>query len=184
VGIPQNPARLPPFAHAHRDSSDFVDSQMLHPKGGNRKTEKVGCSNAFAGRLARTRKIPFCLWRELRARAGNPGEIPFAGKTFVDAGANFGIYTMVASKLVGQSGRVIAFEPTAESFEVLRRNIALNGLTNVLAVQGALSDKAGTAWLHYGTDPVRNSLGKILPRTTAANTLQRNLSTMFCNEQM
>src|SRR6266403_313613 len=47
------------------------------------------------------------------------------GKTFVDAGANFGIYTMVASKLVGEAGRVIAFEPTAESFEVLRRNIAL-----------------------------------------------------------
>ena len=82
------------------------------------------------------------------------------GKTFIDAGANFGIYTMVASKLVGQAGRVIAFEPTAESFEVLRRNIALNGLTNVVAVQAALSDKAGTAWLHYGTDPVRNSLGK------------------------
>ena len=82
------------------------------------------------------------------------------GKTFIDAGANFGIYTMVASKLVGQAGQVIAFEPTAESFSVLRQNIALNGLTNVRAVQGALSDKEGTAWLHYGTDPVRNSLGK------------------------
>ena len=82
------------------------------------------------------------------------------GKTFIDVGANFGIYTVVASKLVGEAGHVIAFEPTAQSFAVLRQNIALNGLTNVLAFQAALSEKAGTAWLYHGTDPVRNSLGK------------------------
>ncbi len=82
------------------------------------------------------------------------------GKTFIDAGANFGIYSLVASKLVGQAGQVIAFEPTAQSFAVLGQNIALNGSTNVLAFQAALSDKEGTSWLHYGTDPVRNSLGK------------------------
>jgi FkbM family methyltransferase len=67
---------------------------------------------------------------------------------------------MVASKLVGKEGQVIAFEPTAQSFAVLRQNIELNGSTNVLAFQAALSDKEGKAWLHYGTDPVRNSLGK------------------------
>jgi FkbM family methyltransferase len=82
------------------------------------------------------------------------------GKTFIDVGANFGIYTLVASKLVGDGGRVIAFEPTAQSFAVLRQNIELNRLTNVCALQAALSENAGTAWLYYGTDPVRNSLGK------------------------
>jgi FkbM family methyltransferase len=82
------------------------------------------------------------------------------GKTFVDVGANFGIYALLASKLVGETGRVIAFEPTAESFAVLRRNIVLNGFSNALTLPVALSEKAGTAWLYYGTDPVRNSLGK------------------------
>lgn len=82
------------------------------------------------------------------------------GKTFVDVGANFGIYTLLASKLVGETGRVIAFEPTAESFAVLRRNIALNRFSNALTFKMALSEKPGTAWLYYGTDPVRNSLGK------------------------
>src|SRR5207245_11080774 len=64
------------------------------------------------------------------------------------------------SKLVGESGRVIALEPTVQSFEGLQKNIALNNLRNALAFPLAASDKAGTAWLYYGTDPVRNSLGK------------------------
>jgi FkbM family methyltransferase len=82
------------------------------------------------------------------------------GKTFIDVGANYGIYTLVASRLVGEAGRVIAFEPTAQSFAGLRKNIVLNGLMNVLMFPMALSDRAGTAWLYYGTDPVRNSLGR------------------------
>lgn len=82
------------------------------------------------------------------------------GKTFIDVGANFGIYSLAASRLVGEGGRVIAFEPTAQSFAVLRQNIELNRLANVDAFQSAVSDKAGTAWLYYGTDPVRNSLGQ------------------------
>jgi FkbM family methyltransferase len=82
------------------------------------------------------------------------------GNVFVDAGANFGIYTLVASKLVGKTGRVVAFEPTAQSFAILRQNIALNGLTNIVTFSMALSEKAGKAWLYHGPDPVRNSLGK------------------------
>src|ERR1700758_1658936 len=36
------------------------------------------------------------------------------GKCFVDVGANFGVYTLVGGKLVGDRGRVFAFEPTAQ----------------------------------------------------------------------
>jgi FkbM family methyltransferase len=82
------------------------------------------------------------------------------GKTFIDVGANFGIYTVVASKLVGEAGRVIAFEPTAQSFDVLRKNVGLNNFNNVLTFRTAVSDEPGTGWLYYGTDPVQNSLGK------------------------
>ena len=82
------------------------------------------------------------------------------GKVFIDAGANFGIYTLVASKLVGETGRVVAFEPTTQSFSTLTQNVALNGLTNVLTLSVALSEKPGRAWLYHGPDPVRNSLGK------------------------
>lgn len=82
-----------------------------------------------------------------------------AGKTFVDVGANVGIYTLAASRIVGQSGRVIAFEPSVQSFPTLKENISLNGLTNVQAFRVALSDKAGEAFLSHGDDPGKNSLG-------------------------
>lgn len=82
------------------------------------------------------------------------------GKVFVDVGANFGVYTLVASRLVGRTGSVLAFEPTAQSFEILRQNIELNHFSNVRAFQVALAQERSKAWLYYGWDPVGNSLGK------------------------
>jgi FkbM family methyltransferase len=82
------------------------------------------------------------------------------GSVFIDVGANMGIYTLVASKLVGEGGRVMAFEPSAQSFPILRQNIALNSLTNVCALPVALSDSAGKAWLYHPGLPEGNSLGR------------------------
>ena len=87
-------------------------------------------------------------------------EVLSQGKVFVDVGANFGVYTLVASRLVGATGKVIALEPTAQSFETLRQNIALNHFSNVRAFQVALTQSSGKAWLYHGWDPVSNSLGK------------------------
>jgi FkbM family methyltransferase len=83
-----------------------------------------------------------------------------AGKVFIDVGANFGVYTLVASKLVGESGSVLAFEPAAQSFAILRQNIGLNHFSNVRAFQVALAQTRSKAWLYHGWDPVGNSLGK------------------------
>ncbi len=82
------------------------------------------------------------------------------GKTFVDVGASFGIYTVVASRMVGTAGRVLAFEPSVQSFSVLRRNIEINNLKNVLAFRVALSEERGGAWLYHAPDPSGNSLGR------------------------
>ena len=82
------------------------------------------------------------------------------GMTFVDAGACYGIYTLAASKMVGQQGRVIAFEPASRVFRVLRKNIELNGLTNVLAYPLALTEKKGTAWLYHHPNVGCDSLGR------------------------
>jgi FkbM family methyltransferase len=82
------------------------------------------------------------------------------GRVFVDVGANFGIYTLVASRLVGDAGRVIAFEPSIQSFPVLQKNIALNNQDNVLALRTALSERGGRAWLYHALDPVCDSLGR------------------------
>src|ERR1700704_2337102 len=83
-----------------------------------------------------------------------------AGKVFIDVGANFGVYTLVASKLVGETGSVLAFEPAAQSFAILRQNIELNHFSNVRGFQVALAQTRSKAWLYHGWDPVGNSLGK------------------------
>jgi FkbM family methyltransferase len=82
------------------------------------------------------------------------------GSTFIDVGANIGIYTLAASKIVGETGRVLAFEPSTQSSPLLAKNIALNGLTNVHTFSVALAQKKGRAWLHRGPNPTLNSLGK------------------------
>ena len=45
------------------------------------------------------------------------------GMTFFDVGAHFGYYSSLAVHLVGTSGQVHAFEPTASTFEILRANV-------------------------------------------------------------
>jgi len=82
------------------------------------------------------------------------------GSVFIDAGANVGIYTLAAGTIVGEAGRVLAYEPSAQSFPLLEKNIALNGLTNVRAFPAALAQKNGRTWLHRGPNPTLNSLGK------------------------
>lgn len=88
------------------------------------------------------------------------------GKIVVDAGANCGIYTVAASKLVGDAGKVLSFEPGRESFSILRRNVELNGLRNVLAFQSALSEREGMARLyHHHHGPNSFSLGPEIGRS-------------------
>lgn len=82
------------------------------------------------------------------------------GKVFIDVGANLGIYALVASKIVGDTGQVVAFEPSTQSFPVLQENIRRNKLPNVSAFPLAASQKRGTAKLFRGPNPAFNSLGK------------------------
>ncbi|RLE49447.1 MAG: hypothetical protein DRJ33_08240 [Candidatus Methanomethylicota archaeon] len=65
--------------------------------------------------------------------------------TVVDMGAGFGYYTVLAAKLVGDGGRVYAFEPEPIRYKFLKRNLKINALTNVIAINKAVSDKSGRA---------------------------------------
>jgi len=65
----------------------------------------------------------------------------------VDVGANVGMYTVWAAKTRGT--RVFAFEPEAQNYALLNRNIGLNGLAGrATAYCLALSDEAGLSELH------------------------------------
>jgi FkbM family methyltransferase len=63
------------------------------------------------------------------------------GDIFVDLGAHIGLYTVLAARRVGPSGRVYAFEPSNGAFQRLVENLVLNGLQNVVARRQAFSDQ-------------------------------------------
>ncbi|MFL6385133.1 MAG: FkbM family methyltransferase [Nitrososphaeraceae archaeon] len=60
------------------------------------------------------------------------------GDIVVDVGAHIGKYTIIASKRVGENGKVIAIEAHPGNYEMLNRNIKLNGLTNVTPLNYAV----------------------------------------------
>ena len=69
------------------------------------------------------------------------------GMTFVDVGANAGLYTVIGAHLVGERGRVIAFEPQVDLAELVRENSRLNDLNNVQVEMSALGSTEGEATL-------------------------------------
>ena len=70
------------------------------------------------------------------------GKILKPGMTFIDVGANLGLYTLFAAKKVGSEGVVLALEPSSREFQKLRANVELNKLSNVRLLQGGASDSA------------------------------------------
>lgn len=73
------------------------------------------------------------------------------GKTFVDVGANVGIYSLVASQLVGNRGRIISIEADPYSSEKLIRNVRRNNIRNIEVIQIGVSDRSETLLLHQQT---------------------------------
>jgi FkbM family methyltransferase len=77
------------------------------------------------------------------------------GDTFVDVGANIGYLSVVASRLVGPRGSVVAIEPARAMIAELQETLGRNDLTNVRAVAAAVSDHDHELTLFAG--PSRNS---------------------------
>lgn len=65
------------------------------------------------------------------------------GGVFIDLGANQGEFSVFAALLVGERGRVFAFEPSPVMRQRLARNIALNGFTQVCIEPFAVADEPG-----------------------------------------
>jgi FkbM family methyltransferase len=65
------------------------------------------------------------------------------GDVVIDIGAHYGYYTLLAASLVGENGLVFAFEPCDQSYDLLVKNIKLNGYPNVEAIKRAVSSVSG-----------------------------------------
>ncbi|MBI3898087.1 MAG: FkbM family methyltransferase [Gammaproteobacteria bacterium] len=63
---------------------------------------------------------------------------------FIDVGANIGYYSLLASTVIGDRGRVVAIEASPSIFEQLRANISLNSASNIRALHCAAAAVSGT----------------------------------------
>lgn len=73
------------------------------------------------------------------------------GDVFFDVGAHYGYFSVLASGLVGASGKIFSFEPTDLVADQLRSNVLHLG--NVVVCQTAIGDKDGELEFNdYGAD--------------------------------
>jgi FkbM family methyltransferase len=71
-----------------------------------------------------------------------------AGDCALDIGCNLGWFSLIASKVVGPSGLIHAFEPQPDMNALFRASLAMNSTDNVVLHEVALSDRNGAADLH------------------------------------
>lgn len=86
------------------------------------------------------------------------------GEVVYDIGANIGFYTILFSRLVGDTGKIHAFEPSLREFLNLSENISLNKLNNVVLNQLGISNQTTHATLNVMKDEkfgAYNTLGKV-----------------------
>lgn len=115
---------------------------------------------------------------------------PGAGDTVFDIGAHCGVSAYHFSRLVGPSGRVIAFEPDPTNFGLLLRNLERHNLTNVTPVQAAIAATRGQAPFHceasigsgLARQSTRPSIGevKMVDTLTLEDVFSRWAEPQFC----
>lgn len=82
-----------------------------------------------------------------------------AGDIFFDVGANVGIYTLTASRFAGTGGEVHAFEPLAGTYQLLQKNVQMNGVKNIHLNNVAVGDMIGEADLYVNAQAALTGLG-------------------------
>jgi FkbM family methyltransferase len=85
------------------------------------------------------------------------------GMAAIDIGANIGVYAISLARLVGETGRIWAFEPVSETAAMLAAGVAANRLANVQVLQQALSREPGRAHIQLSTQGELNSLRRTGP---------------------
>jgi FkbM family methyltransferase len=103
------------------------------------------------------------------------------GMTVLDIGAHHGLYTLLASKLVGPGGKVVAFEPSPRERRALRLNVGLNRCKNVVIQDVALGDKTGKCNL-YVVDHYETGCNSLRPPAFSGSTSLVSVSVMSLDQ--
>jgi FkbM family methyltransferase len=100
------------------------------------------------------------------------------GGTVVDAGANWGYFSLLAASAVGDRGTVIALEPDPRHLARLERNVEINGFTNVSALQVAAGSNDGRVTLAGYDDDADNRGTSRITDTVSAHPFDVSCTTI------
>jgi FkbM family methyltransferase len=147
--------------HKSVSSASLVRLQRFWQKPWREKAEslKNRCARAISI-IPKPMRLSFGSWwlarndglgEQLRFGGFEREELDFVrrflqpGMTVLDIGAHHGLYTLLASKQVGSTGRVYSFEPSPRERKALSLHVGLNFCRNVSIERIALGGEEGTA---------------------------------------
>lgn len=110
----------------------------------------------------------------------HPSFLPAECKIIFDCGANIGLYTMHAAH--NHDTKIYAFEPNPSVYERLKKNIEINGLSNVSAYQQAIGAVRGKSKLYWDSSTLS---GKVSEKdSTGTNFAEIEITTLdhVCSE--
>jgi FkbM family methyltransferase len=87
------------------------------------------------------------------------GKLVKNGEIFFDIGANVGFYSLLAAKLIGVRGLVVAFEPDGDNFNFLKKHLEINHINNVKSFQLAVADVNNRGFFKKGES---NAVGELV----------------------
>lgn len=123
---------------------------------------------------ARYRGYIYGNWEPVATRAVIANAEP--GMCVFDIGGHLGYYTLLLAKCVGPAGRVVSFEAAPGNFATLKRNVAMNGLSNVELINLALFSGTGTIRLSVAPTGTFSGDWSTNPRTDGHSIQVRTIS--------
>jgi len=120
---------------------------------------KVGPNKMYINYKDRLSSVPLIFWGEweefeldLFTKYIEPG------MNIIDIGASNGYYTLAAAHETGEKGKIFAFEPDPDSYDLILKNVKLNNFKNCIVEQKAVSDNKGEIKLFYSENRDLNSI--------------------------
>ncbi len=121
--------------------------ELIYPK---KKKGRIVDANLFYGKKIKI-ALPASTDIYLTGGKSHSSEIRLArflilnlhkGNHFLDIGAHYGYFTLIAAEIVGDNGMIYAYEPSSKSFDILSQNTS--DLQNVFIHKKAVSDTTDT----------------------------------------
>lgn len=96
------------------------------------------------------------------------------GDIVVDIGANIGYYVLMESKIVGNTGKIYAIEPSPQNIKCLKKNVAVNNYSNIEVYDFAIGDVIGVKKMnissHYNLNTLVSKKDNRITGTVDVNT--------------